>query len=420
MVIGSIISGGTAYATRATTERVSVSVHGSEGNADSLGPSISARGRFVAFSSEASNLVPNDTNGVSDTFVNDRRLGTTERVSLSSDGSEGNGESRSASISPDGRFVVFDSFASNLVEGDTNGTLDVFVHDRKLDTTERVSVSSDEAEGDSTSWFPSISADGRFVAFESHATNLVEGDTNRVRDIFVRDRLLGVTRRVSLNSRGAESDDNSYLAAISADGRLVAFLSYATNLVPRDTNDASDVFVRDLRRGTTERVSVSSAEAEGDGRSYDPSISARGRFVGFSSVASNIVPGDTNQTGDVFVRDLKRGTTRRMSLSSNGEEGNAASFGASMSASSRFIAFHSESDNLARGDANGVTDIFVRDRRLGITIRVSVSWTGAEGNGGCYIAEISADGRSVAFASGASNLVPDDTNDAYDIFVRSR
>jgi hypothetical protein len=239
-----------------------------------------------------------------------------------------------------------------------------------------------------------------------------------VRDIFVRDRLLGVTRRVSLNADGGESDDNSYLANISADGRLVAFLSYATNLVPRDGNDASDVFVTDLRSGTTERVSVSSDENEGNDRSYNPSISARGRFVGFSSDASNIVPGDTNQTGDAFIRNLKRGSTRRVSLGSDGGQGNAASYGVTMSAGSRFVAFHSEADNLIPGDKNDATDIFVRDRELGITTRVSVSWTGAEGNGSCYIAWISADGRFVTFASGASNLVPADTNDAYDIFVR--
>jgi Tol biopolymer transport system component len=343
----------------AVTERVSVSSAGEEGNGVSWSPSITADGRYVAFMSHASNLVPGDTNATPDAFVHDRLTGTTERVSVSSAGEEGNGASWVPSLSADGRYVAFPSAASNLVPGDTNATSDIFVHDRLTGTTERVSVSSAGEEGNGDSGWPSISADGRYVAFGSDASNLVPGDTNATPDIFVHDRLTGTTERVSVSSAGEEGNGGNWWPSISADGRYVAFLSDASNLVPGDTN-GYDIFVHDRLTGTTERVSVSSAGEEGNGGNWWPSISADGRYVAFLSDASNLVPGDTNGYKDVFVHDRLTGTTERVSVSSAGEEGNGVSGYPSISADGRHVVFESDASNLVPGDTNAWTDIFVR------------------------------------------------------------
>src|SRR5204863_349490 len=220
-----------------TTERVSVASDGTtEGNDASLGSALSADGRFVAFDSAATDLVAGDTNGVADVLVHDRQTGTTERVSVASGGgTQGNGNSGGffsfPALSADGRLVAFQSDATNLVAGDTNGTTDVFVHDRQTGTTERVSVASGGTEGNGFSAGLALSADGRFVAFHSTATNLVAGDTNGKTDVFVHDRQTGTTERVSVDSDGTQGNGPSAGAALSADGGLVAFHGTATNLV---------------------------------------------------------------------------------------------------------------------------------------------------------------------------------------------
>src|SRR5207249_3675999 len=288
-----------------TTVRVSVASDGTEGNDVSLGSALSADGRFVAFDSSATDLVAADTNGVSDVFVHDRQTGTTERVSVASDGTQDNGSSACSDIAyppalaAAGSFVAFVSAATNLVTSDTNGTTDVFVHDRQTGTTERVSVASDGAESNAASVGAALSADGRFVAFHSAATNLVADDTNGTTDVFVHDRQTGMTERVSVASDGTQGNNASSYPALSADGRFVAFDSDATNLVAGDTNGATDVFVHDRQTGTTERVSVASGGSQGNGFNAGPVLSADGRFVAFHGTASNLVGGDTNGTTDV-------------------------------------------------------------------------------------------------------------------------
>ena len=267
-----------------------------------LRPSISADGRFVAFESDASDLVRHDTLGFQDVFVHDRETGKTTRVSISSGGSQANGDSDDPSISASGRFVAFESDATNLVAGDTLGFRDVFVHDRKTGKTSRVSVRSGGTEGDGPSGHPAISATGRLVAFESDASNLVAGDTLGFRDVFVRDRRSGITRRVSLRSDGAEGEGESRGAAISREGRYVAFVSDAPNLVPQDTKGFADVFVHDRSTGQTTRESVRSNGAEADGDSSGTAISDDGRFVAFGSFATNLVTSDTNTERDAFWR----------------------------------------------------------------------------------------------------------------------
>ena len=406
-------------AQQASTKRVSVDSLGAQGIGDSEGPSISAHGRFVAFYSSAANLVGSDTNGARDVFVRDRKTGRTTRVSVDSHGAQGNGDSGGPAISADGRFVAFYSDAANLVAGDTNGMTDVFVRDRKTRKTTRVSVNSHGAQTKRQSIVDSISAHGRFVTFDSTASNLVGGDTNGVDDVFVRDRKTGKTTRASVDSHGAQANGESFAASISADGRFVAFLSSASNLVGNDTNGARDVFVRDRKTGRTTRVSIDSHGAQGKGASFVPSISANGRFVAFSSVANNLVAGDTNTVSDVFVRDRKTGRTRRVSVDSHGAQGNGDStFTLSISADGRFVAFYSDAANLVAGDGNAAGDVFVRDRKTGKTRRVSVASHGTQGNDTSFAPSISANGRFVAFTSLANNLVAGDTNGASDIFAR--
>ncbi len=414
-----------AYPGPGITERVSVASDGTEANSYSrYSPAISSDGRHVAFPSTASNLVPGDTNGAQDVFVHDRETGVTERVSVASDGTQANAFSYDPAISADVRYVAFYSEASNLVPGDTNGTRDVFVHDRETGVTERVSVASDGTEANSYSVKPTISADGRHVAFWSYASNLVPGDQVGIEDVFVHDRETGVTERVSVAFVGGQANAHSFLPAISADGRHVAFQSRASNLVPGDINEAVDVFVHDRATGATERVSVASDGTQGNFESrFSPAISADGRYVAFASFASNLVPGDTSEALDVFVHDRATGATERVSVASDGAEASGVyrdSFNPAISADGRYVAFEGRASTLVPGDTNGVHDVFVHDRVTGTTERVSMASDGAEANALSGLPAISADGRHVVFPSFASNLVPGDTNEALDVFVRDR
>ncbi len=351
----------TSIAADAVTERVSLDSHAAQSNSWSWDTAISADGRFVAFSSQASNLVPDDTNASADVFVRDRATGTTERVSLDSNGTEGDDRSGSPAISADGRLVAFSSAAGNLVPGDTNSSYDIFVHDRATGTTERVSVHSNGTQGNGTSYSrPAISADGRFVAFTSQASNLAPGDTNGRADVFVHDRNTGETTRVSLGANGAQGDSHSYAPELSTDGRFVAFYSYAGNLVPGDTNGETDVFVHDRQTGMTERVSLHSNGTQGNSDSFSPAISADGRFVAFASDAGNLTQGDENRKRDVFIRDRTAGTTKQVSVDACASQATADSWGPAISADGTVVAFQSEAKNLVADDTNSQRDIFVR------------------------------------------------------------
>ena len=281
-----------------------------------------------------------------------------------------------------------------------------------------VSVSSFGEQGDETSVQPGISADGRFVVFRSASTNLVTPTDYGESDIFVRDRQLGTTERVSVSSAGDQSDGYSGNPAITPDGRYVAFESQATNLVAGDGNGVDDVFLRDRQLGETIRVSVDSGGNEDDGASRYPSISANGRRIAFQTNDA-LDPGDGNGATDVYVRDLDEETTRCVSVNSDGVEGAGISGRAFISADGRFVAFESNADNLVAGDSNGQSDVFVHDLDTGTTTRVSVSSDGSQATGGGSIVPVlSADGSWVAFGSTATNLVSDDFNAASDIFLR--
>jgi archaellum component FlaF (FlaF/FlaG flagellin family) len=402
------------------TTTISVSTGGRQGNQISFDQDISATGRYVAFTSYASNLVAGDTNQSPDVFVRDRRTGTTSRVSVSSTGAQGNGSSDDTAISADGRYVAFRSTASNLVPDPGLDTTHVYVRDRRTGTTSRVSVSSSGVAADSQSLGPDISGDGRYVTFASYGSNLVPGDTNSVADAFVRDRRTGTTTRISVSSTGVEADNVSVGPVISADGRHIAFYSNATNLVPGDTNAGTDVFVHDRRTGAISRVSVSSTRAQANGYgSYFPAISANGRYVTFLSVATNLVPGDTNETLDIFVRDRWRNTTSRVSLATTGAETNDSSWDPSISGNGRYVTFTSYATTLVPRDTNELVDLFIRDRWTNTTSRVNVTALGRQANGDTADHTISTDGRYIAFSTGASNLAPGDTNNQVDVLGRT-
>jgi Tol biopolymer transport system component len=400
---------------------VSVSRAGVSGTGLSDGSRISADGRFVTFSSSAPDLVPGDTNGTSDVFVRDLRTGTTTRVSLSSANRQGNGPSWRSAISAGGRYVAFGSSASNLVPGDTNATHDVFVRDRRTGVTTRVNLTGGRRQANGFSSVEDISADGRYVLFGTNATNLTAGrDANGGNpDSFVRDRRTGRTTLVDVSTSGVQANAYASGAAISADGRYVTFTSQASNLVPGDTNGVFDVFVRDLRRRTTTRVSLPTRPAlgtQGNHDSYARAMSPDGRFIAFVSEASNLVSGDTNGTGDIFVRDRRAGTTSRVSLSSTGAQLGGYSSDAAISADGRYVVFSTSDDGVVPGDTNHNQDVFLRDRRSGRTRMISVSDSGVQGDNQSLAGSMSANGRDIVFISEASTLVPGDTNGSFDVF----
>jgi Tol biopolymer transport system component len=342
------------------TERTSLSYWGAQSNGYSSSGPVSADGRLAVFASRGDNLVGHDLNNVEDIFIRDRLLGTTTRVSVDSGGNEGNGSSGTADISGDGRFVCFESSASNLVGGDTNGVFDIFVHDLWTSQTSRVSVDSLGQEGLGHSWDPSLSSDGRFVCYLSDANNLVPGDSNGLRDVFVHDRSNGQTIRISVTSAGTQCTGFAYSASIAGGGRFVVFADDAPDLVLGDTNGRLDIFLHDLAGGQTSLVSVRyQGTGPGDSDSDWPDVSADGRFVSFQSFASNLVPNHTFGW-DIYVRDCQLNTTTICSVSSSGVEGNGQSVRGRISEDGRHVAFHSIANNLVPGDTNLSEDIFVR------------------------------------------------------------
>ncbi len=468
-------------------ERISVSAQTND--SDSYAASISSDGRFVAFASTASNLVSGDTNNASDIFLRDRQTSQTTRISVTSGGQQANGASSSPQISADGRYVTFVSAATNLVSGDTNNKQDIFVRDTQLGVTYRIPSSG---TSNNLSDNPDISADGNYVVFQSLSSDLVGGDTNTSMDVFVAQRssftpatatpptptITGVPSMTplptgtlgagtlncnpngsmvsaSVNSNNLQALGDSRSEVISANGQYVAFVSFATNLVPNDTNGIPDVFRFDRSTCTTIRVSEAPDGTQGNGNSAAPSISADGRYVAFDSFSSNLVSGDTNGQWDVFVRDLQLNTIKRIQIVPNNstyatsgfpsisDDGIYVTFqsmlgnntqvevynlstdqrvtvstegrNATISGDGRYIAFITDL-NLVSGDTLNNTDIYVYDRQTQQYDRITPD--GAVFS--TYRASISYDGRYVTFMSGASTVIQGDTNGYPDIFLRDR
>jgi Tol biopolymer transport system component len=407
------------------TERISMTADGAQARGQAVPwPAISCDGRFVVFVF-AGRLVAQDTNGQPDVYVRDRETDSVELISRAVDGGPADmGSKQEVDISDDGRFVVFASRATNIVVGDNNGRRDVFLYDRLRATTRLVSHAKGRS-ANGTSYEPVISGDGRTVAFTSGAANLVAGDTNRRRDIFVWNRADSSISRVSVDSAGRQMYQWSRRAVLSTHGRFVSFASPARRLVANDTNGQPDVFIHDLRTGTTRRISVSSGEQQAeDGPSWDAAISGNGRFVAFGSHASNLLHGDDNTFSGVFVRDRWRGTTRVVSVDSAGNVSDSGgSYSPDISADGRFIVFES-SAQLTPDPPYILDDVFIHDRVTRSTRLVSVPVSPNDDpclgcSGGGASAKISADGRHITWWSHSDRLVEGEGDSvAYDVFAR--
>lgn len=402
--------------------RISVGWDGSEANGQSSVTDISPDGRYVVFASLASNLVPFDTNGKADVFVYDRKTCLTEGVSVSSYGVEGNADSGTGKISADGRYVVFDSVASNLVAGDLNIYSDIFLHDRLTGETKLISSPYSPLDifgANYHSWLTSITDDGRYIAFFSAASNLV-AESNNDWGVFLYDCVLNTMTLVTSGANG-----EALFPSLSPDGRFLAFQSEATNLVAgdNDTNDASDIFIYDLQANQiVERVSQGWDGSMPNERSFGSStdlVSINGHFVLFESLADNLIQGDTNGKMDVFVRDRQSNQTERISVNSDGVEGNdvsRANNAASLSSDGRYVVFTSFATNLINdGNTSTCNCIYLRDRQENQTFLISVAPDGSH-VGGQYPL-ITGDNRYVVFSSDAKNLVDGDTSYTPDVFV---
>ena len=405
---------GGAATTSITTSLSSTSGSSGPRSSFSFRPWISGDGRYVAFDSDSPSLVPGDTNRVRDVFVYDRDNGTLERVSQGVGGKQANGDSQRPTLSSDGRYVAYWSAADNLVEGDTNRTTDCYVHDRQTHETIRIDLGPDNVQANGECARPVISGDGKLVAFESAATNLEKpgmlgksSDTNKARDVFLRDLDAGTTTRISVSTEGKQGAGESVRAAISTNGRYVAFQSDAP-LQSDDTNKKTDVYLHDLDTKETTRVSIGPGGVEGNGGSFSPTLSADGRLLSYWSNASNFVSGDSNKVGDVFVFDRTDGSTVRVSIGADELQGDGMSSDPSMSPDGRYVAFWSGATNLVPDDTNGKRDIFLYDRESATVTRVSVADDGTQGDGDSFSPNIGAGGGLVAFDSAAKTLVSDD------------
>ncbi len=394
------------------TVRASVSSAGTQadGGSGQGQVAVSADGRFVAFVSDATNLVPGDTNGVADIFVRDLRTNTTERVSVSTGGAQGDHASSALAlaVSPSGRYVTFTSDATNLAPGNDDSNCapdpcpDVYIRDRRTGTTTlllsfRYTI------------IPAahmiLSSGARFFAFDDIVFDGVERCRRSPR------RCVAV-RQLPRSVVIDRSDADWQLGGMSAGGRFVLFSAQGLNQATNATTLlVGGVFVRDVRRRMTRTVTrVPRDLANG--------ISPQGRFVLFTSRAGKLAPGDTNHVRDVFVRDLHTGATHRISVSSAERQGNRPSSGVAISNGGRYCLFESGATDLVAGDTNGATDLFLRDRVHGRTVRVNVSTAGVQANRAVRFAALSADGRWAVFASPASNMVAGDTNAVRDVFAR--
>ena len=381
--------------------RISVGNGGIQANGQSGSNSISDNGRFVSFESNATNLFSNDTNGHTDTFIYDSLNQTVELITLAPNGSQANGSSSAGSISGNGNYVAFASFADNLVAGDNNEQRDIFLYDRTAKTTQLVNVTSNGTQANGLSLFSAINDDGKYVAFESTATNLVPGDTNSLTDIFLYDRVNQTTARINVAPNGTQANGVTTLGSISDDGNYISFTSEASSLVANDNNGKSDVFVYDRQNNTLELIT---SGANGD--STSGLISGNGSYVVFESDANNLVPGDTNGKKDIFIYDRVNKTTELVDVAADETQSDGNSQNASISDDGNYVAFLSEANNLVAGNISDESNIFIRDRSEKTTKRINAD----------SFPILSGDAQSLLLTSSLDDLVADDTNETGDVF----
>lgn len=411
-----------APAAQGLTERASLSSTQTEstgpaGTAPGRGVAMSDDGRVVAFVSPAGDLVPGDVNGHPDAFVRDLDTDTTELVSVNTAGLQGNANVEGVHLSADGRYVMFTSLASNVVTFDTNGLNDVFLRDRVNGTTVLVSRTVTGVPGNSSSWGSYLSADGRYAVFTSAASNLVAGDTNGLPDVFRFDRVTGTVTLLS-EVAGVRGDGFSYAAHISGNGRYCVYVTRSTNLAGSGLSPNDDILLKDLLLGTTTRLAPTGLFDQWNDDPLNPTVSDDGRYVAFESSASNIVAGDTNGELDVFLWDTSDSSVRVLSRAPNFQIGNDYSRDPQISRDGARVVFESEATNLVPGDTNSWQDVFVCEVATGAITRVSVRTNGDQANSLSGQPSISGNGGRTAFTSAASNLVVGDTNANFDVFTR--
>jgi len=417
-----------AAAAFAKIRRASVSTSGAQANDHCYSPVLSPDGTMVAFISKATTLMPGG-GGFRQVYVKTLATGRLKRVSTSSAGLAGDGNvdgTTPPAFSPDGTKVLFSSYATNLVPGDTLGHADIFEKNLTTGAIRRVSTASNGAEANNDSFQARYSPDGKKVVFSSFATNLAASDTNSQTDIFVKDLATGRVQRVSLTWDHHEGDGASSAAAFSPDGKKIVFASKATNLVAGDTNGARDIFVRDLATGAVARVDVDKTGVQANSESTERSVfHPDGKRVLFLSNATNLVAGDTNGAADVFAKSLATGAIKRVSTNAAGQQiaggirhfdldgtGNVLAFAATVAPIDPALVGVARPEVVVDG-----SDVYVKRLDTGSVIRVSTNIAGVRGNGDSSSPSLSADGKLVAFSSVATNLVAGDTNGFSDVFV---
>lgn len=423
-----LVAGAAGFADAGETTRASVHTSGTQSQfGNSIGAALSSSGRFVVFESEASFLADGD-DGRQHIYLRDRETPLTERISVSTAGVSGNFGSLHPSVSSDGRFVVFQSQSTNLVAPATTfARFHVFLRDRALHTTILVSAAPGGGEGNQHSSAPSITVDGRYVVFESTATNLTNPPGNLQKQILRYDRTTGAIVLVSLHDDGALAASACAHPTINDDGNLVAFHTTAI-LDAEIPGGNSNAYVRDIAGAETRLVSVaSSGVTGGNSHSTNPVLSADGTHVAFESIASNLLGDVWNGRPHIYVRDLALAVTLRVSANAAGEQGNHNSYSPAISANGAVVAFESQASNLVAADVNGWSDIFVvRTGNPPAVERASVRDTSVlgpgepeDGNGWSWLPAINASGTLVAFQSWSTDLVAGDTNGFADIFART-
>ncbi len=401
--------------------RVSVGINGEQPNAGSERLSISGDGRYVVFTSRATNLVRGVADGLSHVYLRDLRCRTTVLVDVNSAGRRGDGHSWDASISADGRFVAFMSEAPNFARGAPDGLSHAYVRDLRRDTTTLVDVNNAGQKADKDTIQPRISPSGGAVVFMSHASNLATGDVGDTWNVYLRNLQTRTTTLVNTGLGGSAANGLSYGPSVDASHRFVSFASLASNLVPGDTNKMGDVFLRDLKTRKTTRVSIGNDGAQGDDLTVGSSISANGQYVAFSSHATNLAPGlPTDHSSHSYLRDLRADKTILVDVNRDGVVANAPSTWTSVSADGRYAYFQSSGTNLAANKTNKTWDVFRRDLKTNETVLVSSSDGGAQTDGENWWPAASADNRVIGFLSFASDVMPGDTNGASDVYVWRR
>lgn len=375
---------------------------------------VSQDGRITVFTTNYDTLVSGDTSGYPDVFAYDRVTKQTELISRGPDGKSGNNTSHRPSVSPDGRYVAFTSLAKNLL-ADSSVTAcggipctNVFVYDRVTKKQTLVNLDSlgqriGVEERMSFEFGPILSRDGKSVAFTTEHP-IEPGDTNNNLDVAVRDLSTGVTRNASTDSNGQVVSSGNNEATMSYDGRYVVFAAFSP-LIPEDTNETFDVYRRDLQTGEIMLVSKTMSGGIANRASNQAVISGDGQFVAYISRATNIVPGDTNENNDVFVYNVQTGTTQRINVTSRGKQAVGETYYPDISYDGRYVTYGSLASNLVLADSNDAIDIFLYDRSVNLTRRINRgSRDGVQANNWSFYSSISGDGKTVAFTSYATNL----------------